>query len=80
MDSRTDYERARESIITNMSVATFNHEPTPEDFVIDKLRGDPSQDGLYLCEKGCGVTIDHECDYGGWHAPEQALTVTLGAQ
>lgn len=32
-------------------------------------------DGLYLCEKGCGITYDAECDYGGWHGEHEALLV-----
>ena len=27
------------------------------------------------CDRGCGLTADAECDYGGWHKREQALYV-----
>lgn len=78
MSEATAYEKALDRIRVNLSAlpsVPANYIPTAKEFVIDRLGGDPSQDGLYLCTK-CGITLDPECDYGGWHSAEQQLEVT----
>lgn len=56
--------------VQHARVASGGKPPTPEDFVIDALGGDPDTDSLFLCERGCGLTIQGECAYGGFHLDE----------
>lgn len=72
---KTRYEKQRDAIVametTEFSysgIGASDYEPTAEDFVLHALGG--AGEALYLCRRGCGVTTDHECDYGGWHGAE----------
>lgn len=69
---KTDYEKALERLRLNMHGRKLF---TATEMVTDALGGDPSQDGLYLCKRGCGVTVDPECSYGGHHGLRDYLTV-----
>lgn len=74
----TPYEKALASIRTEagyMGGSDDGYEPTPLDFVMEALG--PHDDALYLCRRGCGITCDAECDYGGWHATEGHESTSL---
>ena len=78
----SDYEKQVQETRMNLSVLRSvadnpNYEPTAWELLMNALGYDPSQDGLYLCREGCGITHDHECDYGGWHGDVGRKSVRL---
>lgn len=74
MEKLTDYEKTRIKIMDNRH-GNRDREPEPIEYVLDKIGYDPEQDGLYLCRRGCGITWDGECNYGGWHTEADQLVV-----
>lgn len=69
---KTRYQKQHDAIVMEETgeygmtgMGPHDYRPTPMDFVLHALGG--TGESLYLCERGCGVTTDHECDYGGWH-------------
>ena len=54
-----------------------DREPTLTDLLMAHLGFTHPDDGLWLCRDGCGVTRDHECDYGGWHGTGDSEAVQL---
>lgn len=51
--------------------------PTLTDLVMVALGFTHPDDSLWLCRRGCGVTSDDECDYGGWHGDDGSDSVLL---
>ncbi len=69
------YEAALARIKADLMEFT-DRDPTPEEFVVVALGGNPT-DTLWLCRNGCGVTTDDECDFGGWHGYQGHNSVEL---
>ena len=75
----TPYEKALRAIRSEagyMGGPDDDYEPTLLDFMLEALPT-PCNDGLYLCRRGCGITADAECDYGGWHGAQGHESVSL---
>lgn len=59
------FDEAVEALATGWT-GYSQHPPSPMLALKLLLGYDPDQDGIYFC-RDCGLTYDHECDYGGWH-------------
>lgn len=69
------YDELVEQTIRSAPYPVAKESLTLEMLFMTAIGFDWTQDGLYICEKGCGFTYDHECDYGGWHDPEDSLEI-----